>query len=671
MSENRYRILVRTCRAGADGRDEPTLAGYFRAEEVRIEKAPKVSSAKIRINTHDPAAAKDDLDIRWAWDWRKLLRLDDYVEIIAEERPAGEEAVDRTPLFAGFITDADMQWAHLDELVITANGLAHRLNVDAESLIFGRTMNCIDGEARHFDGMSCIFNEGGRPNRHNGGTSPFVTGLSDYYDEIFGGVPIFGDPSTAGLGSTITDCDYWTVGQMVCYLFALYNGGMYIHDPFIGGWTFSDPLPVEVNVQGMSLWKALGLIGEKAGYDFYEKLSLDYPGAVTAEAGMTIRNEGDAISLYRPAPSGDGLAAMEPDRTELFAGQVAESNASCYTAPIVLGGPRLIEVTVPLSPDWPWFSFEGKVIYPDENGNTHESLMDTDYCRRYVIGGADFGLYGDHCRLWSANTEYNGRGVDDTVVDLGDLIDGEPGTWPRMHYVPVPGLLSLLSTKGGEQGFYVEYGFAENASYETYPDPASWIPMDDCELLRDRLGVRLTAGNLAGIVNPDDYGQNFFEYKSYVRMRLTAVIAHPAGNVFRADRRKGSGSLFFTSPTPITRREVGASRERIGSTLTTRPASEDLKPAGIVAADLAEVASRVQDVQAARFIEAELPLERPNFSLAIGDRVTTLDGLGYSLATNCGGQQRYPRIVAVRHLLTAETWQTVATLDTFRKAGVE
>ena len=635
----------------------PADTGVLVPLQVSDAIAPEVARAKVELNL--------PLLKLHAWQWRQAVSVDDYVAIVSDH-PDPAEAY--TP-FCGFIVDPDFTFGADDEgCVLTAVSPAFRLKRDV--IVYGRWMIDGNGDLRHCSGLPCAFNAGGKPNCHPDLQDVSPLGITRRPPPEWDGrtgVPVFtydGDPNAG----------FWTAPQIFEYLMWLYNGfetWVRNYDLLLADYARDEMIVLAT--EGVSLWDALHAAADKAGYDVGEWFLNDGAGIPYSQIVIVRRHCGRAVTVRHQPVSPDGaMQNLRLEGTNLFSASIAEPTSSCVTVPIVAGGRDVYEITVDLDPVWQpdWLELPAgsRIVAPDEKG--HTPAMHEEYCKRYVAGGEDFPLYADCGRLWDANTD--GRYCDApwslAVCNVAALAGEESGTWPVMTHSPLP-----LLSRGGPGGAQMET-FLELS----WDGGAHWHGMWGYELLDDRLGVRLTMENLAGVVRPpvdaddlpDPITENLFykllELPCYIRMRLTVCVAGPSRNVVAPARREAAGTSFATVAW-FDRQTAGQRR--------IRPAGARLEVAGLEAdtadgtAELTDAAEAVQDACEGRLLEASLPIEWME-DARVTDVVERIAGLEYDLAVNAGKARLAPRVVGRLLNFTPETYTMALTLSTDRKAGI-
>lgn len=620
--------------------------------------APEVHRARVEL---DIAGLRID-----AWRWKEHVAVDDYVAIVSD----WPDPARRHCPFHGWIVDPDWSFDRNERCVFTAVSPAFRLARDV--IVYGRWMLGYDDELRHYSGLPCAFNAGGRPNRHPDLQDVSALGIerrptTDDAGQKRTGVPVFtydGD-SLAG---------FWTFAEIVEYLEWLYNGQeAYIRNCDLLPADYARGAAVVTETEGLSLWAALAAAADKAGYDVTEWITNAGEGLPTSQIVVVRKHCGTAVTVKHQPQNPDGsLQHLDGALTDLFSASIAEPTSSCVTAPIVAGGRELYEIYIPLGKAWHPDSLEvpagSRIVGPDEKRD--KLLMQEEYCKRYVVGGDKFALYCDAGRLWDANTDgrYAAEPWNLDVPDMADLAGLEAGCWPVMPYRPLPCLSRVI-----------EAGPSIDACVEiSWDGGTTWYLLGGWRLLPGRLGIRLTAANLAGVVRPkasagdgiDPVEDNLFwqliNSPSSIALALNITVAAPDRSIAAPARRDSAGTAFQTAAW-FDRAAAGQVRVRtpdsIGTALNLDADTAD------GTADLDAIAAAVQDACEDRLVEASLPIEWMR-DLRLTDVVGRIEGIEYDLQVNAGKARRSPRIVARTLNFTPQSYSMTVQLSTERKAGI-
>jgi len=610
----------------------------LRPVRVTCALAPKVHTAKLALNL--PGYASH------AWQWAELIAHDDRVAVVSARDPA-----ERAAIFGGFVAEVEWRYGQADEHAeVTCVANAQRLLVDADHWVYGRWMWDAGGTARHYSGLPCSFNAGGRPNR-----SP--AWRTDIAGAPAAGVGVFTHDDAPGAA-------WWTAADALDYLMWHHNADeTWLANATLALTDYDRVEPVVVSCEGLPLWRALALVADRMDYDVHEAVTTDADGLPASEISVTARNGGTERTVKHQAAADATFPDLDLAETDSLTAVVAEGVAACVARPIVAGGRAIIEVTVPLGQAWDGDDLAipaGEIAGPqyDPSGT---------YAARYVVGGSSFASYADAGRLWDANTDgrYSDAPYSLSEPDVAALVDAAAGSWPAMPYPPLPMLTRLGALDAGSSG--------ESVLEVSYDGGTTWHALGGYELLPDRLAVRLTTDNLGSVLVPggtNAFADNLFARldadASLVKLRLTCSIAAPDRNVYVADRRASAGTAFG----------AGAWFDR-GALATVRSQSAAahaaMAPLGIDAAiddgALVRVAEAILAAHEGRSVEAALPIEWPDHELALTDRITRIEGIEYDFGSGAGGLVRYPRVVQLTYHLTPQTYALAVVLDTPRQSG--
>lgn len=617
--------------------------------EVRDPTGPDIAAATMELNL--PMVSD------WCWNWKNFLTVGDRVAVISDHA----DPADRKILFCGFLADVNWTFDRKQQAIVTAVATAFRLARDADYLVYGRRMLARNGsDLTLYSGLPCEFNAGGRPNRS---AAPCTT----IEGAPSGGVYYF-------TSETDPDAAFWTITDALEYLMWFYNADQtwLVNYDFTAAdyaAAFTAP-PVQMDVEGMSLWAALAAVAAHGGYDLACVAGLTGGEAVAETISLVRRGAGTEQILDHQPPAANGsFDAFDAERTNLFAASVAEATASCVTSPVVAGARPLYEITIECSKAWDPAILElpsgSSVVMPgDEKANSTN-----DYVKRYVVGGSDFSIYAAAGRLWDANTDgfFSDSPTSLAVPDLAAAAGQTAGSWPVMPYKPRK-MLSQLA--GGNQvaglEHYVEY---------TIDGGSNWYALggNQCRVPEGAMGVFITAANLAAIYpdggnqQTDNLFQKLIDATASVKVRLTCCVASPHRSYCVAERRSTAGTEF-SQAAYFDRGVEGAFRVRAASSRfygTDVPAAEADETASLAAA-----AAGLQDINEDRYIEAGMTIEWIAPDISLGDRITRIGGIEVDLRTGSGAATRSPRVVCRTFRLAADTLQTELTLDTERKQPV-
>jgi len=635
--------------AGPDSYERRASGSLFEPISLELPMAPAVPRLRFEI---DPNI------IKMPWMWSNHVGFDDMIELTSDHR--GD---DRVGMFSGFLTEPDWSYQAGDAACsLTAMGRSQRLLSDTP--VYGRWMQDSAGEVRFYSGLPCSFNPGGRPNR----SAKIGAAAGGVNSCVFTYV---GDP----------EAYYWAPIHAMAYLLGNYNYDQtWLDNPTFTDSQRDDDRPIVASVEGQSLWEALATVAAAGGYDVWEAFEIpedpagDSEPQVASAIKFQLRSAGTLRQVRHQAYRGS-LATLDIKKTNSYTARVAESNASCIAAPVILGGAKLTQLTIELYKAWDpallaySASTDGPLILENDEQTT--------YRKRYVPGGDDFLQYGSVGRRWDANTDglynkwfVNTENPEEHQADLGELVDGAAGTWPAMPYKPRP-LLDRLGQGRSALVYWTPDWSAETSDYTTYELRSAHVDPE-------RLAVYLTQANLASIRygdTTDKATHNFFYHlindSATTKVFLICTIASPIRCSFSAARRTSAGTAFTTSRV-FDRGQAGGLREIHGGAKS--PWYQQGSSAGGDEADdrgqLAKIAGAIQDAAGDRTIEASFELPWPETDLSLGDHIDRIAGIDYKLGINTGAAARFPRIVRLVYNLTPETYDTQIVLDTDRQAGV-
>lgn len=642
-----------------DWQDAPELF----AIEIREVLFPNVHRAKIGLDLTQIGGH--------AWEWRQWIGIDDKIRIIRFE--GGGESEEDKILFEGFLVDPAVQWgANNEGCTFTCVSFGYRLLADKDSLVYGRWMMPAIGTPTpaHFSGLPCEFNANGRPNCRR---VLWNTGLSYWPDQADGGIPIFtadNDPQAV----------WWTFEKAISYLQWMHNRDeVYVSNYDGYGDSSERYAPIFCSVEGSSLAAALAAVADKAGYDVYEWVDYD----ALHKIRPIKRHEGREVRLKKQ-PAG---STADLTKTNLHTCTIAESSSSCVTAPTIVGGSRLYEITMELQQAWDpskLVAIDGWTIRKAEVGGATRILQYDDYCKRYVVGGMMFHQYADVGRLWDGNADnrYGGSPISLTIPNLATLA-GETESWPLMPLPPLPMLSQRFNVY--EESSPGRAILSVDQSAEVLVEikwnglgSPTWEPLPQCyyQVCPDRYGIRITHDNLAAIrpsirivdlwnLNRDF---NLFEQllasTANISIRMTATVAGPNRHVQQPDRRSSGGTMFATTQY-LDRGAVGQIRTRTAAALAVASTYYGMTGADECdGAELIKVAAAVQEALEGRAYEAGLPIEWTDEDIELTDVIPEIAGIGYPLRDSPTG--KCPRVIAKTTLLTAETYSIQIATDTTR-----
>ena len=551
-------------------------SGVFRVderaqvEEVALRSDDAVSSARVAVrldDRFDAMAARN----RYLPDCRVLIRTNE------------SDAADRTMLFEGYPPLMEADWdgrpgRSRNHCTFTAEHVYGRLARDRRCWIYGRRMRngaIEDGLASEpsawqdasvlITALPCIFNLDGEGNC---ASEPLtVEGPDGAARTIY----IFtwdGDP----------DARRWTYLNALRYLLWFYSVRGGVEGPVVEGnifsatdaWVHYDAdgttaaapdselvhrlldAPDDFTVEATNLAEALALVAAEDGIH------------VTAE---TVNDNGRAVSQLRIWSDGDsdvkdlplGPGGRYPDGTPRFeapavsAGEVYAANRierarigwdhrGVVNAPVLIGGVRHYEMTVPLVPGWPPEADLDNVApndraaakalawTPDQITAWGEGVEEFTWYKRYHKKGVDFEEYQDVSRLWVLNEDgrfdgaaYNRNAPFNDYQPFDFSTVATPavttaGAWARRARKLTD---TITHTEdGAEFGVYVEVSFDSGNEWST--------PVGAVRVRFDPTGIYFDVTNPTQItlpgVTPEEQNMWYAIIDQTFRVRVTALI---------------------------------------------------------------------------------------------------------------------------------------------------
>jgi hypothetical protein len=646
----------------------PAASAFLRVLSIRQVMAPGVPTCTLELDLAAIFVATGYK--KWPWDKGGFIRRDDRIRVtVPTAAPNVLEC-----LFNGTVLEVDWSSSMSSGTVlVTCSGLAHAYSRGTDYQIVGRQMYYYYGVGETFKspvlatGIPCSFNAGGWPNKH-----PVNADVAARVPTLSGGLPIFtydGDPNAQP----------WTALDILRYLMfgvAWLNEIAYPFDAV--DWTSEyvgdRPDPIVLDCEGMSIWAALGALADKAGLDIWERFFLEEdnnPGSALSMLWVQGRSAGPTKTFSRQVTG----ASLDLDLTNLHACRVVESSTNCLTRPVLAGGAQLYEIRVELSQAW-----DPTLLSNPDDDISYDAVGEVDaastYQKRYIPGGVDFFDYRDVGRLWIADTAAEYQNVADGFVlplvrlhtiEGMNLPEENPPVWPRMRYKPLPRLTGMNLPGKCSSQYKIELQMSEGG--EVFDITAH------CQVLPDRLGVRVTTPNLTSVypVEPSDtdaqdykrFEANLFESlladASKVKMWLTCTVASGSRHVYRpAYHASLAGTSLHTG-------EVFNRGSQGGYGLITASAAGVAEVRYDERTALESHGNALQQAYEGATVAAQIAVEWIELGYALGDRITGITGIGeaggtYSLASG-GEGSRFPRIVGITFLPTAQTWCTQYHLD--------
>ncbi len=447
--------------------------------------------------------------------------------------------------------------------------------------------------------------------------------------------------------------------------------------------------PVSLSCEATTLAEALDLVLASAGV----QMRIAH-GQVGDHARMAVQlwvgEEGRAqvIQLARGGRHTDGTPRY--DTRDRSAAQVLlENNAhrldvtwderDRITSPVIIGGIKHYEMTLPLWPGWAPRTDLDNVNSQDRAAAKSEALLPSDlkalgdlasgamWFRRYHRQGDLFAAHGDVARLWVLNEDgrfdgalYNRHAPFDDYqpFDFATVAEASvtrAGAWMRR----TRRLLPLVSTspEGRSLGVWVEVSFDGGAT---------WQPQSGgVRVLQDRAGIYFDVENPTGIT-PEGYEpaeQNLWYalVDQTFRVRVTAtvesderIVASVEGTSERSRLATVGSVVRRTSSFHFHSRE-GTTHALRDITLAGEEARDDRSAALALVSRLAMAgqAWEVRGLPAIPWIET---------GYRLGDRVSEVRGQYLRLNTSGGACPAYPVVLERRFVLHGDAYETVLLL---------
>ncbi len=679
----------------------------LRVEELTLESDDKASSARVAVrldDQFDAAAARN----RYLPDCRLLIRTNE------------PDAADRTMLFEGHPPLTEAEWDGRpgrvkDRCTFTAEHVYGRLSRDQRCWIYARRMRngkIEDGLAadesawQHasvlITALPCIFNLDGVGNC---APDPIVV---EGPDGSARSIHIFsqdGDPNARR----------WTFLNALRYLYWFYQipegpvgeGNIFTatdayvdYDP--DGETTRVPdsellrrlvdAPDSLTLEATNLVEALALMAAGCGIH------------VTAE---TINNEGRAASRMRiwaevdgtirtlPLAWGgrypDGSARFEASAmsaAEVYSANVIEratigwDHRQVVNAPVVLGGVKHYEMTLPLVPGWePETNLDNVAeedrqaakdlaLTPDTVEQLGEDAELFAWFRHYHKWGSEFEQYKNVSRLWVLNEDgrfdgatYNRNAPFDDyqVFDFSTVATPAvttAGAWTRR----VRKLMNTITvTEDGEEfGVYVEVSFDSGSTWSQ--------PQGSVRVRFDPTGIYFNALNPTEItppgIPPEEQNMWYAIIDQTFRVRVTALIESDDRLVVRHTPDDSETPTLWTTSRVVYKPSHYSFESREGTTdvlADVNPGATDIGIDGTEAAGLLgdRIASNEQDGRVV--VAPTVPwLET---TIQVGDRLTGLRGRGLSFESRVSRRSGGPCVRGKRYRLYDDRLETELLLE--------
>ncbi len=671
----------------------------LRVDEVTLLSDEHISTARLSVrldNDFDTAAAR----ARYLPDSRVLIRTD-------EADPA-----DRVVLFEGTAPVQEARWRGEPDKAeesfgFTAMHVYDRLARDRRSWIYGRRMRSgaienglIADPATWSDqsvlveALPCVFNLDGARN-----CSPTPLQMVSSGGQVRS-IHIFTyDNDANGVA--------WTYAKALRYLvwfYALREGPVGIDDVLdateenvIDG--ASSRLATRLSVpcdtlicEAANLVESLALLADAAGVH----VTADTTGSDSAiQTSLRVWAAGDGVRkqlhLARggvhadgvPRYDASGLRAADVLRAnEVVAADIRWDYQRIVNAPIVIGGMKAYEMTVPLVPGWLPAEHLDNVALQDRTAAKELALTpeqvdklgdlaeQSEWFRRYHRRGSEFGRHRYVGRLWVLNEDgrfdgatYNRNAPFDDYRPFEFSTVAEPeiarlGSWSRRSR-------SLLGTvtrseSGGRYGVHVEVSFDGGVNW--------YVPSGAITVLENPAGIVFEVTNPTQITPPgiDSVEQNlwFAIVDQTFRVRVTAVIESDERLVARPDVNDSSSPTLLTTSRVTARPSAYRFVSRTGTTNVLAGVNAE---AGDIEVDDTEAIERFARALAERGqdrrVIASPVVPRLDTAFAIGDEIEKIRGRGVSFLTREDGAAVGPVVVGKRFRTGGGRWDTELLLE--------
>lgn len=632
-------------------------------------------------------------------DARADVRLDDAFDLVAARERynsdlrfvvvVGDSATgERRVLFDGYpVVQRSLRRGGprgaLDRYEINAVGVLSRWSQDVRSWVFGRRMrngliedglqsspDAFADQSVLVSALPCVFNLDDAPNRS---AEPVeVVAAAGRAHRIF----LFtydGDPAARR----------WSLADALRYLVWFHhtsNGPIGI-DAFMDATAAAvdvDPLdrgpfiPVsaaidrlltdasDLNCEATNLVEAINLVADAAGLSAGVESTAE-DGAVRCSFRMFAANDGRLHSLNLAWGGRYADGSPRYDTSRLTAGDVTRDNQlvdvdirwrhdNVVTAPMVVGGVKRFEITVPLVPGWvPEIDLDNVALVdrddakalavtPDIEEFLGDLVEDIPWYQKYHWRGSDFDAHRDVGRLWVLNEDgafdgatYNRNAPFDDYqpFDFSTVADESVtmrGGWARR----LRPMLAALTRDGDGNAL----GVVVQVSYDsglTWHPPVGAVAVD-----KVRAAIRFNISNPTAMVEPDgDFLVTnlwFALIDQTFRVRATAVfesddrlhVAHSPNPAAAATSRR-NGALIYDP-----RRYELASREGTANALLAAHPDRQIDEADDTRS--AEIAvRRLAGDQQSGAVEVTARIPWMDDAIALGDRIDGIAGRDVSL----------------------------------------
>jgi len=678
----------------------------LRVEEIILQSDEKVSSARVAVrldDEFDSVAARN----RYLPDCRVLIRTDE------------PEAADRTLLFEGYPPLMEAEWNGRpgrveDKCTFTAEHVYGRLSRDRRCWIYGRRMRngaIEDGLAsdentwQHasalIPALPCVFNLDGVGNC---AADPITVTAPDGSSRS---IYIFTD-------DLCTQARRWTYLNALRYLFWFYRlpegpvgeGNIFSatdacvdFDPDEDAAPTADSellrrllgAPDSLGVEGANLVEVLALVASECGVHVTADTINDGGRAVSRMRIWSAR-DGDVKNLPlawggRYADGDRRFEASAMSAAEVCAANIIEraliawDHRRVVNAPVVIGGIKHYEMTLPLVPGWEpetdldnvapddRAAAKALALTPDQITAYGEGVEDVTWYKRYHKYGTDFADYSDVARLWVLNED--GRFDGTTYNRNAPFGDYEPfdfstvaadtvttaGAWSRR----VRELMNTITVgeDGERYGVYVQVSFDSGTTW--------YEPGGSVRVRFNPTGIYFDANNPTQITppgaEPEEQNLWYAIIDQTFRVRVTALI--------ESDDRLVADPPPDDSETPAlhtTSRVVCCSTQygfesRSGTTnvlADVNPGSEDIEVDGTEPAEA--LAERIALNERDGRVVAAPTVPWLETSLQVGDCLAGIGGRGLSFGSRVSRRFSGPSVLGKRFRLSVARLETELVL---------
>jgi len=658
----------------------PGSGSFMRDDRIRVSEVHSVIGDRI-------SGARADVRLDDAFDLvdaRERYHSDLRFVVFVGDSVSGERRVlfDGYPVVQRSSRRGGLQGA-LDRYEITAVGVLSRWAQDARSWVFGRRMrngliedglesspNAFADQSVLVSALPCVFNLDDAPNRS---AEPVeVLDAAGRTHRIF----LFtydGDPAARR----------WSLVDALRYVIWFYHtsdGPISIdafmdataaavdvdplnRGPFIPANATIDRLLTDandLNCEATNLVEAINLVADAAGL-LAGVDSTIADGAARCSFRIFAANDGRLHSLNLAWGGRYSDGSPRYDTSRLTAGDVTRDNQlvdvdirwrhdNVVTAPMVVGGVKRFEMTVPLVPGWvPEIDLDNVAfvdrddakslaVTPDIEEFLGDLVEDIPWYQKYHRRGSDFDAHRDVGRLWVLNEDgvfdgatYNRNAPFDdyqpfdfsTVADATVTIRGR---WARR----LRPLLAAITRDADGNGLGVVVEVSYDSGFTWHP-PVGAVAVD-----KVRAAIRFNISNPTAMVEPDgDFLVTNLWYAlidQTFRVRATAVfesddrlhVGHSPNPVAAATSRR-NGALIYEP-----RLYELASREGTTNALITSQPGRQLDEVDDTRA--AEFAvQRLAGAQQSGAVEVTARIPWIDHAIALGDRIDRIAGRDVSL----------------------------------------